>query len=301
MNVKQAIITGATGPLGVALIKHLTQQGIKVAAVVNPKSSRIAELTKLGGLHIVKCDLAELPRLASQLKPTYDAFFHLGWSATDSRKTRNDPIIHTQNILYTLDAVRLAHNLRCSIFIGAGSQAEHPPNESGQNEESYGIAKYAAGKLSLKLCEQLGLQHCWARIQSIYGPAERETTALMYCIHTLLKGKKPSLTKGEQSWDYLYSTDCARALYLMAEKGQHGTTYSVGSGTTKPLYEYFECLRDCIDPSLPLGLGDKEYSHGQAMHLQADIRELTNDTGFVPEYSFEEGIRKTIAWVRNNC
>jgi nucleoside-diphosphate-sugar epimerase len=121
----------------------------------------------------------------------------------------------------------------------------------------------------------------------------------MYCIQTLLKGEKPSLTKAEQMWDYIYSADCARALYLIAEKGRHGAIYPVGSGQERPLREYFECIRDGIDPSLPLGIGEKQYSDGQVMRLCADISELTKDTGFAPEYSFEEGIKKTIDWIRN--
>jgi nucleoside-diphosphate-sugar epimerase len=120
----------------------------------------------------------------------------------------------------------------------------------------------------------------------------------MYCIYALLRGEKPSLTRGEQLWDYLYSADCARALYLIAEKGRHGAGYPVASGIARRLREYFECTRDCIDPRLPLGLGEKEYPPGRVMNLCADIRPLTEDTGFIPQYSFEQGIRETTEWVR---
>ena len=242
--------------------------------------------------------------LGTQLSRRYETFFHLGWDATASRAERDDPCTHALNVLYTLEAVKLAHVLGCRTFIGAGSQAEffRPDGSPATDaatlaEESYGIAKYAAGRLSLRLCGQYGIRHCWARILSIYGPGERETTALMYCIHTLLKGQKPSLTPCEQFWDYLYSGDCARAFYLIAEKGRHGAAYSLGSGRSLPLKTYFEQTRDCIDPALPLGIGEKEYPPGQIMRMCADIGMLTEDTGFVPEISFEKGIRETIEWV----
>jgi nucleoside-diphosphate-sugar epimerase len=122
----------------------------------------------------------------------------------------------------------------------------------------------------------------------------------MYCIRTLLRGEKPSLTKGEQLWDYLYSVDGARALYLIARKGRHGATYTLASGRSRPLREFFEHTRDCIDASLPLGLGEKEYPRGQILNFSANIAALTNDTGFEPQYSFDEGIRETIAWVRKD-
>jgi nucleoside-diphosphate-sugar epimerase len=304
MRIRRAILTGATGPLGIALAKYLAERDTQVTAVVHPGSKRIADVPVSDRIGIVECDLSALASLGTQLPHGYETFFHLGWSATASRAKRDDPCIHALNILYTLDAVKLAHVLGCKTFIGAGSQSEFlradglPATDAADfTEESYGIAKYAAGRLSLRFCGQYGMRHCWARIFSIYGPGERETTALMYCIYTLIKGQKPSLTGGEQIWDYLYSSDCARALYLIAEKGRHGATYSLGSGRSRPLREYFERTRDCIDPALPLGIGEKEYPPGQIMRLCADTRMLTEDTGFVPEYSFEEGIRETIEWV----
>jgi nucleoside-diphosphate-sugar epimerase len=96
-------------------------------------------------------------------------------------------------------------------------------------------------------------------------------------------------------WDYLYSADAARALVSIAERGKHGVKYPLGSGTARPLREYIGAVRDAIDPNLPIGFGAIPYSDHQIMHLCADIAALTTDTGFVPEITFEEGIRRTIA------
>ncbi len=59
-----------------------------------------------------------------------------------------------------------------------------------------------------------------------------------------------------------------------------------------------ETLRDAIDPALELRFGVKEYYPHQAMMLCADISELTADTGFVPEYTFEKGIAKVVKYLR---
>ena len=48
-------------------------------------------------------------------------------------------------------------------------------------------------------------------------------------------------------------------------------------------------MRDAVDPGIVPGIGRREYPAGAVMNLCADIRTLTEDTGFVPEYSFEEG------------
>jgi len=41
-----------------------------------------------------------------------------------------------------------------------------------------------------------------------------------------------------------------------------------------------------------------DYYPNQVMHLEADNTALTADTGFVPQYTFEEGIQETIQWMR---
>ena len=108
-------------------------------------------------------------------------------------------------------------------------------------------------------------------------------------IRKLLAGEKPSLTAGEQIWDYLYAGDAAEALYRMALYGEHGRIYPVGSGIGQPLHKYIEELRDMIDPSLPLGFGEIPYASGQVMHLEANIAVLKEETGFEPKVTFEEG------------
>ena len=47
------------------------------------------------------------------------------------------------------------------------------------------------------------------------------------------------------------------------------------------------------------GIGKKDYVPNQVMHLEADISELTADTDFKPSISFEEGLRETIEWAKN--
>ena len=110
----------------------------------------------------------------------------------------------------------------------------------------------------------------------------------------------PELTAGEQLWDYIYCEDAARAFFLLGEKGQDGATYCIGSGEARPLKEYMYLLRDAVDPALPLGLGKLPYGEWQVMYLCADIARLRKDTGFVPEVSVEEGIRRTVEWGRKN-
>lgn len=302
--MKKVIITGPTGAIGIALIELLISKKIQVTAICHEGSCRISYIPKSKYVTIVECNLEKLSGLASTLSHDYDAFFHLGWACTFG-DDRNNVEAQIQNIQYTIDGVELAAELGCKKFIGAGSQAEYGRYDGKLNgqvpvfpENGYGMAKLCAGQLSRIRCQQLGLEHVWTRILSVYGPYDGEKTMVISIIKDLLSGKRPHCTKGEQIWDYIYSKDAARAFVALAEKGVHGKIYCIGAGEGIPLIQYIMTIHDKIDPKADLGIGDIPYSEKQVMFLCADITELTADTGFVPETTFEEGITATIQWVR---
>lgn len=304
--MKRMIITGATGMIAVALVRFLLLQDNhpEIFCVIRPNSKKAGDIPSDPSVHIIECDLKDLLKLPGMIPGSFDVFYHFGWDGTFG-DSRNDALLQMDNIRCTLDAVNAAKALGCECFIGAGSQAEYGRTEDDLRPDTpvnpdtgYGAAKYAAGKLSRLLCRKVGLRHIWVRILSIYGPNDGENTMIMSCIRSFLKDEKMSLTKGEQLWDYLHCDDAARALYLIAEKGIDGVVYLLGSGIGRPLAEYIMTIRDIISPSLHPGLGDRPYAENQIMHLRADISSLTRDTGFVPEISFEDGIRTTVDWVK---
>ena len=302
--MKRAIITGPTGAIGNALINVLIENGVEVIAVCRANSKRVANIPNSKLVRVVECDLCNLRMLPSLIEEKQDVFYHFAWDGTFGN-ARNNVEGQIRNIQYSLDAVEVASKLGCDTFVGAGSQAEYGRFEGKLNEQvptfpdnGYGIAKLCAGQLSRIRCSQLGMKHIWTRILSIYGPYDSENTMIMSTIKKLLNGEKPSLTKGEQLWDYLFSADVGKAMYLLGDKGVSGKVYCLGSGETKKLADYVKILRDAIDPNLELGIGDLPYNDKQVMHLCADISDLRNDTGFEASFSFEEGIRITIDWCR---
>lgn len=304
--MNRVIMTGPTGAIGIALIQKFVSEGIAVTAVCHKGSKRISRIPSSQLVKIVECSLAELHSLPEMLHETYDVFYHLGWDGTFGN-SRNNMFGQNLNVTYTLDAVETAAVLGCHTFIGAGSQAEYGRFEGKlcaatpvNPENGYGIAKLCAGQMSRILCEQKNIKHIWTRILSIYGPYDGDKTMVMSTIEKLLKHERPQFTKGEQQWDYLYAEDAALAMYLLGEKGVSGKTYCIGSGLVKPLREYIEIIRDNIDKNAELGLGDIPYAEKQVMYLCADITDLKEDVGFVPQYTFQCGIKKTIEWYMKN-
>ena len=303
--MKKVIVTGGTGMIGTTLIRKLMEYGIEITVIVRPDTKRVCNLPESTMIKKVFCNIGDIISLKEKLDSNYDTFFHLAWSDTYGTG-RDNAEAQEKNIKATLDAVELAFACGCKTFVGAGSQAEFGYVSGKISDDipknpitAYGIAKYAAGKMSRIRCEQLGIRHCWGRILSVYGPYDNDYTMVMSAIIGMSNNERMSFTKGEQVWDYIYSEDCAKALYFIALKGIHGKAYTIGSGKPRLLREYIVAIKDAINPGLEIGLGEKEYYPNQVMKLVADIDALKEDTGFKPDYSFEEGIRKTITWYKN--
>lgn len=296
--IQKIIVTGATGAVGSAVVRRAVDKGMDVTCIVHQGSKRLGNLPQSDKVHIVECNLQDYRTLS--LDGQYDAFIHLSWEKTVGA-SRDDAEVQTRNIQYTLDAVQLAHRCGCSVFVGAGSQAEYgvqsvdlTPDLPVKPESGYGIAKYAAGKLSAMLCKNLGMRQCWVRILSVYGPNDGENSLVSYLIREFKAGNSPQLTKCEQMWDYLYADDAADAILAVAEKGIDGKAYPLGSGNGRRLSEYVEDIKNAINPSIEVQYGAKEYYPHQPMHLVADIKDLTIDTGWKPLIPFQEGIEQTI-------
>ena len=293
MEIKSAVVNGSLGTIGLALVKRLLEQGAeKVYAVAYPGDPRIAKIPERAV--VVPCDMREISKLKELIPEPVDAFFHLAWMGAIG-DGRNDMLLQTQNIQCAIEATKVAKELGCQVYVGVGSQAEHGRIEGKVTAAApcfpvngYGMAKLCAGQMTRVVCGQLGIRHEWARVLSVFGVNDGPLAVISILLDKLTKGEKPLLTAGEQLWDYIYADDAADALICMAKDGKDGKIYPVGSGTARPLHEYFEILRDAIDPKLALGIGELPYPPNQVMHLEADISELKADTGFVPKTSFEE-------------
>lgn len=315
--MRQAIVTGPTGAVGMGLLDSLIENGVKTAVVVRPGSKRAGRIPENPLITKVECGLDNLANLPKCLEKAgfpigscekrIDGFvfYHLGWDGTFGNSRNN---MHGQNlnVKYSLDAVDAAYQCGCDAWLGTGSQAEYGRVEGKLNadvpafpENGYGIAKLCAGQMTRIQCEQLGLRHVWTRILSIYGPYDGDNTMVMSTIRTLLAGDIPKCTAGEQQWDYLYSKDAGKALYLAGEKGRNGHIYCVGSGMVRELKEYIGIIRDQVNPDAPVGFGQIPYAPKQVFYLCADIDDLKDDTGFEPETSFEDGIKETIEYVKS--
>lgn len=296
--MKSAVITGATGAIGTALINELTSKGVRVLVFTREDSQRNSIIPQSPLVEVRYCSLEELHDFEAEGE--YDVFYHFAWAGTFG-SARNDLYLQNKNVEYALDAVAAAKRLGCHTFIGAGSQAEYgraegilKPDTPAFPENGYGYGKLCAGQMTRDFAHRLGLRHIWVRILSVYGPNDGGGSMVMSALKKLRDGEIPEFTKGEQKWDYLYSGDAAEAFALLGEKGVDGKVYVLGSGNARPLAEYIEELRRTAAPNGKVNLGAVPYGEKQVMFLCADISELQRDTGWNPTTDFADGIRRII-------
>lgn len=309
--MRTAVITGATGAIGRALIKICIEQGYEVLAVVHSTSTRADDLESIEHCHVLRLDLTDYDNAIAELEKQsiclkdYELFFHLAWMAPFG-KDRDNLELQLENVKSSLAAVRFANALGCKTFIGTGSQAEYgrvegilSPDTPAFPETGYGICKLCAGQLTRLSCEQIGMRHIWCRVLSVYGPFDRDKTLICYAVRSMMNNDDTEFTPCEQIWDYIYSDDAARAILLAGEKGTSGNVYMIGSGEVHVLKDYIQIISDITDYSKEIGFGRRPYNDKQVMYLQADTTGL-KELGFVPETSFECGIKAILENLANN-
>jgi nucleoside-diphosphate-sugar epimerase len=303
----RCLVTGASGHLGSYLTRLLLKRGHEVAVLVRPQSNlwRISDV--LSRTTLIRGDLSSIDQVEAEIiSAAPEIAFHLAWYGVTSGY-RYDPNQIHYNLIGSLRLLQVVQNSGCKCWVGIGSQAEYGPYNEILREDLptqpvtvYGVTKLCVGLLSRQLCEMTAMRFLWLRLLATYGPKDDDHHLIPTVILKLLSGEKPTLTLGEQRWDYLYVEDAAEAIYQLAINSQAQGVFNLGSGEAYNVRSIVERIRDLIDPDLPLGFGEVSYSQDRNMHLQADISCLQRAIDWAPQVSLDEGLRITVDWYRNH-
>lgn len=296
--MKKIIVTGATSMIGTALIESAVKKGTEVYALVRPNTNRGDRIISSDLVRIVSGTLENIHEVQG-IPLDCDVFYHFAWAGTE-KSQRDDPVIQARNIHYTLEAVKLANKCGCKKFIGAGSQAEYGPTQGVIDSNtrfapttSYGATKFAAGLLSRKMCEKLGIIHIWGRIFSVYGPHDNEGTMLCYAIDKFSKREKASFSSATQMWNYLFESDAGEIFYQIGNKIDENSVYRIANRKSQPLRRYIESISQVMGAE-DLCAFAKAEDKSQAYGIETCDDMLFNDIDYEPQITFEEGIKRMI-------
>ena len=300
----RCFITGATGFIGSHLTRKLLNSGAQVAVLIRNPSQVRRIPDALDRVTVIQGELNLIRHCANELKNFRpEVVFHLGWSGANSyRHLKSENQVYL-NVDGSLELVRLAAAAGCRKFIGLGSVIEYGccndelhEDRPAKPDNLYGVSKFTVGLLSEMLCRSYGMGFAWMRLTWGYGPDDDAARMIPYLIQTLLQGKRPALTLGEQLWDYIYIDDLIEAICSVAAKPGVDGLFNLGCGESRRIREIVEIVRNLIDPALEVGFGEIPYREGQAMSLQIDNSRLRKATGWYPKVPFEFGLRKTVEW-----
>lgn len=302
--MKKAIVTGANGFVGTAVCKELSKQGVEVIAIIRDEEENIAEIEKLPLLRVVYADLADFKFLDKKIADrNVDVFYHFAWVGSAGH-LRADSDVQLKNAQYTCDAVKVSAAMGCNRFVFASSIMEYEIEATMATEATpdintlYCSAKVAADYMARTIAGSLGIDYIRAVISNIYGPGEISPRLVNTSIRKMLKHEHCAFSAGEQLYDFIYITDAAKIFFAIGKDGKNNKTYYIGSQEPKPLKLFLKELRDCVDSSIEIGLGELPFNGVSLTYNEFDINAVKDDTGVVPQVSFAEGVKKTIAWIK---
>lgn len=299
--MKKAVITGANGFVGSALVKELIDNGIEVIALdMEGHDNNIPENALVT---FYPFSLEDVFSVKDALKDSgADTFFHLAWTGS-AGTARADTVLQLKNAQWTVDCLRLSGEIGCHRFVNAGSIMEIETIRAVFNKGNnpgmgyvYGSGKLVAHTMCKSVAADMGIELIWAMITNAYGIGEKSPRMVNTTIQKCIRGEAPVFTAGTQNYDFVYIDDVARAFYLIAEKGIPFSEYIIGSSNARPLKQFLLEMKEAIAPELDFIFGDIPYTGVNQPLEDFDCTELERDTGFRAKISFAEGCRKTRDW-----
>jgi len=188
--MKKALVTGANGFVGSALVRELLKNGIEVIALDREGCSQNIPL-EAEFIPFELSDINDVTAKIAELKP--DTYYHLAWAGMNG-SSRGEPGVQLMNAQWTIDALRQAENIGCKKFICAGSIMEDEAVAAAYEKENvpgaacvYGAAKLAAHSMAMYIAQKMHIDFVWARITNTYGVGEISArfinTTLNWIVH----------------------------------------------------------------------------------------------------------------------
>ncbi|WKW12526.1 NAD-dependent epimerase/dehydratase family protein [Pseudogemmatithrix spongiicola] len=187
-----------------------------------------------------------------------------------------------------------------------GEELESVPTDESapfQPTSVYGITKQAQEQLVTTGCAALGRAFVALRYQNVYGPGQSLSnpyTGLLSIFSTrLLSGRGIEVFEdGEESRDFVFIDDVVAATTAALERdAANNHVIGIGSGTRTSVLQAARGLAAALGCEPELRISGR-YRLGDIRHNCADLSRARQALGYVPTVTFEEGLRRFVAWVR---
>lgn len=329
-------VTGGAGFIGSAVIRHIinnTNVSVinidKLTYAGNLESLiSISESPNYTFIQADICDSEKIKQLFAEYQP--DAVMHLAAESHVDRSIDGPSEFIQTNIIgtYTLleaarhywnqlstdkkSAFRFHHISTDEVYGDLESTTDLFTETTPYAPSSpYSASKASSDHLVRAWQRTYGLPTVITNCSNNYGPFHYPEKLIPLIILNALEGKPlPVYGNGQQIRDWLYVEDHAKALYKVVTEGQIGETYNIGGHNEKANIDVVKTICNILEelvPNKPNGIN--HYSDlityvtdrpGHDLRYAIDATKIKNELNWVPEETFETGLRKTVEWYLNN-
>ena len=298
--MKKVIITGANGFIGSSLIKKMVANNVEVVAVDITFAGDRLPATDL----ITKIEPGVDPALADKIPAgEYDAFYHLAWRGVNGAE-KADPTVQLANIQMAVDCANICKKLSVKKYLCAGTVAENATFSLSNLQQTsggmmYGVAKHACRLIVEDYCKNIGQNFVWMQFSNIYGVGNKTGNLVSYTLGELMAGKEATFSPALQPYDFIYVEDLIEAVYRLGANETKKAFYYIGSGSPRILKNYLLRIGELVGYADKVGIGirpDDGIKYSMDMFCNKDLVEAV---GEYVSTDFDNGINKTIAWLKS--
>ena len=275
--MKKILITGGSGFIGTELTKTLLEKGHEVA-IADIKESSIE------GTSYIFCDILDSYQVEDAVQGK-DLVYHLAANPNPSLADKNPRWDLSVNVNGTLNVAQACRKYKTRMVFSSSAAVIYSPLSC------YAISKNTAEKYILHKVSKKGLNASIVRFWNIYGPTQKLGFVIPDFFEKFLEYSEKMVIKGDGSdlRDYVYIDDAIEALQLVAEKGQPGIIYEIGTGRQISTYELALLIQKILGANKPI-----ETSKPRKEDVKKFYQDLEpiSKLGWIPKYSLEDGLKK---------
>lgn len=308
---EKAVVTGGAGFMGSALVRYLVDQSYDVLVYDNLATGTAAHLKGVVPHdHMIRGDVESWKFMKTLSDIRSDIVYHLAAdpyipeSYEYPERFMRTNFQGTMNVLMTCKTFEVGRIVHISTSEVYGSAKTVPMNEQHPTipQSVYAVSKLAGDQLCRVLAKEHGLPIVIVRPFNCYGPRETHPYVIPEIISQLAKSAEIVLGNLEARRDFTYVDDTVRAVFDLAVKGGiEGEVFNVGSGKDYSIKEIAEVAGTIVKGGLPTIRIDKSRLRPyDVTRLVCDSSKIRNLTGWKPELTLEEGLRKTYEWYNSN-
>ena len=309
---KRALVTGADGFIGSRLIEMLVKKGYQVKAL-----SQYNSFNNWGWLEDVDCkDKIEIltgdirdPHYCKLITRDVDVVFHLAaliaipysYIAPDSYVDTN--IKGTLNICQAAKEngnIRVIHTSTSEVY-GTAQYVPIDENHPLQPQSPYSATKIAADAMAMSFYNAFDLPVTIARPFNTYGPRQSARAVVPTIITQIASGvKEIKLGDVTPTRDFNYVDDTCRGFIALAECDESiGETINIGSNFEISVGDTLNLIKELMDSDVKFVTDEQRIrpEKSEVFRLWCDNTKIEKLTGFKPQVSIQEGLKRTIDWI----